>query len=114
MEHRARSLVVTNRAALSNLIRGVLWESGLMLPMGVARLGAQLQQILAVVDQRAVGVCSRGLAGLLEQFHELCRLLKTHSLFDPRQVLGCPGTHAFGCSTLLTRQQLDIRMRVRN
>jgi transposase len=47
MVHRARSLVVTNRTALNNQIRGVLGESGLVVPTGVARLPAQLPQILA-------------------------------------------------------------------
>src|SRR6266404_2865852 len=52
MVHRARTLVVANRTAQVNQIRGLLGEFGLVVAKGVARLRREVP------------------AGLLEQFHE--------------------------------------------
>jgi hypothetical protein len=46
MVHRARTLVVANRAAQVNQIRGLLGEFGLVVPKGVARLRRELPGIL--------------------------------------------------------------------
>src|ERR1700719_3088476 len=42
MVHRARTLVVANRTAQVNQIRGVLGEFGLVVPKGVARVRGQV------------------------------------------------------------------------
>jgi transposase len=44
--HRARSLLVEERTALANQLRGLLAEYGLVIPQGVARLRAALPGIL--------------------------------------------------------------------
>ena len=46
MVHRARTLVVANRTAQVNQIRGLLGEFGLVVPKGVARLRRELPGIL--------------------------------------------------------------------
>lgn len=46
MVHRARSLLVANRTAQVNQIRGLLAEFGLVVPKGVARLRRELPGIL--------------------------------------------------------------------
>jgi hypothetical protein len=46
MMHRARTLVVSNRTAQVNQIRGLLGEFGLIVPVGIKRLRTQLPQIL--------------------------------------------------------------------
>jgi transposase len=71
MVHRARSLVMSNRTALSNQIRGVLGEFGLVFAKGVSRLRAQLPQILEDAENNLPALAREVLAGLLEQFHEL-------------------------------------------
>jgi len=71
MVHRARSLVMANRTALSNQIRGVLGEFGLVFAKGVSRLRAQLPQILEDAENNLPALAREVLAGLLEQFHEL-------------------------------------------
>jgi transposase len=71
MVHRARSLVMTNRTALSNQIRGVLGEFGLVVAKGVARLRAHLPQILEEAENNLPALAREVLAGLLVQFYEL-------------------------------------------
>src|ERR1017187_7457494 len=71
MVHRARSLVMTNRTAQVNQIRGLLGEFGLVVAKGVARLRAQLPQILEDAENSLPALAREVLAGLLEQFHEL-------------------------------------------
>jgi transposase len=46
MVHRARTLVIANRTAQVNQIRGLLGEFGLVVPKGVARLRRELPGIL--------------------------------------------------------------------
>ena len=46
MVHRARTLVMANRTAQVNQIRGLLAEFGLVVPKGVARLRRELPGIL--------------------------------------------------------------------
>ena len=71
MVHRARSLVVANRTALANQIRGVLGEFGLVVPQGVARLRGQLPRILEDAENGLPTLAREVLAGLLEQLREL-------------------------------------------
>ena len=71
MVHRARTLVVANRTAQVNQIRGLLGEFGLVVPKGVARLRRALPGILEDADNGLPALAREVLAGLLEQFHDL-------------------------------------------
>ena len=71
MVHRARTLVVANRTAQVNQIRGLLGEFGLVVPKGVARLRRELPGILEDAENGLPDLAREVLAGLLEQFHEL-------------------------------------------
>jgi len=66
--HRARSLAVANRTALTNQVRGLLEEFGLVVPKGVATLRAQLPRILEDAESGLPALGREVLAGLLEQF----------------------------------------------
>jgi len=70
MVHRARTLVVANRTAQVNQIRGLLGEFGLVVPKGVARLRRELPGILEDAENGLPVLAREVLAGLLEQFHE--------------------------------------------
>jgi len=69
MVHRARTLVVANRTAQVNQIRGLLGEFGLVVPKGVARLRRELPSILENAQNGIPTLAREVLAGLLEQFH---------------------------------------------
>lgn len=71
MVHRARSLIVANRTALANQIRGLLTEFGLVVPKGIAKLRRQLPQILEDAENGLPALAREVLADLLEQFREL-------------------------------------------
>ena len=71
MVHRARTLVVANRTAQVNQIRGLLGEFGLVVPKGVARLRRELPGILEDAANGLPALAREVLAGLLDQFHEL-------------------------------------------
>jgi transposase len=70
MVHRARTLVVANRTAQVNQIRGLLGEFGLVVPKGVAHLRRQLPQILEDAENGLPLLAREVLARLLEQFHD--------------------------------------------
>ncbi len=70
MVHRARTLVVANRTAQVNQIRGLLGEFGLVVAKGVARLRRELPGILEDAENGLPVLAREVLAGLLEQFHE--------------------------------------------
>jgi transposase len=70
MVHRARTLVVANRTAQVNQIRGLLGEFGLVVPKGVARLRRELPGILEDAENGLPALAREVLAGLLEQFHD--------------------------------------------
>jgi transposase len=70
MVHRARSLVVANRTAQVNQIRGLLAEFGVVVPKGVARLRRELPGILEDAENGLPSLAREVLAGLLEQFHD--------------------------------------------
>ncbi len=69
--HRARTLVMANRIAQVNQIRGLLGEFGLVVPQGVGRLRRALPGILEDAENGLPGLAREVLAGLLEQFHQL-------------------------------------------
>jgi len=70
MVHRARTLVVANRTAQVNQLRGLLGEFGLVVPKGVARLRRELPGILEDAENGLPALAREVLAGLLEQFHD--------------------------------------------
>ena len=70
MVHRARTLVVANRTAQVNQIRGLLGEFGLVVPKGVARLRRELPGILEDAENGLPDLARQVLAGLLDQFHD--------------------------------------------
>lgn len=70
MVHRARSLVMANRTAQVNQIRGLLGEFGLTVPQGVAQLRKQLPRLLEDAENGLPALAREVLAGLLEQFRE--------------------------------------------
>jgi len=70
MVHRARTLVVANRTAQVNQIRGLLGEFGLVVAKGAARLRRALPGILEDAENGLPALAREVLAGLLEQFHE--------------------------------------------
>lgn len=73
MVHRARTLVVANRTALVNQIRGLIGEFGLAVPKGVAKLRGQLPSILEDAENRLPALAREVLCGLLERLRELDR-----------------------------------------
>ena len=70
MVHRARTLVVANRTAQVNQIRGLLGEFGLVVPKGVARLHRELPGILEDAENALPALAREVLCGLLEQLRE--------------------------------------------
>jgi len=71
MVHRARSLVVANRTAQVNQIRGLLGEFGLVVPVGLRRLRAQLPQILEDAENGLPVLARHVFAELLQELHAL-------------------------------------------
>jgi len=71
MMHRVRTLVVANRTALANQVRGLLGEFGIVVPVGIRRLRAQLPQILEDAENGLPALARRILADLLQQLHHL-------------------------------------------
>lgn len=71
MVHRARTLVLANRTAQVNQIRGLLGEFGLVVPQGVARLRQALPDILEDAENGLPDLAREVLCGLRAQLHEL-------------------------------------------
>jgi transposase len=67
MLHRARTLMVANRTAQVNQIRGLLGEFGIVVPQGITRLRSQLPQILENAEKGIPDLARQALADLLEQ-----------------------------------------------
>lgn len=80
MVHRARSLVVANRTALVNQIRGLLGEFGLVVPKGITRLRAQLPQLLEDAENGLPALAREVIAGLVEQLRELDQRIQRYDL----------------------------------
>ncbi len=67
MMHRVRTLVVANRTALVNQVRGLLGEFGVVVPIGIRRLRVQLPQILEDAENGLPVLARQILAELLQQ-----------------------------------------------
>jgi transposase len=70
MVHRARTLVMANRTAQVNQIRGLLGEFGLLVPRGVGRLRRELPGILEDAENGLPALAREVLSALLEQLRE--------------------------------------------
>ncbi|MDA8118962.1 MAG: IS110 family transposase [Gammaproteobacteria bacterium] len=80
MVHRARTLVVANRTAQVNQIRGLLGEFGLVVPKGVASLRRQLPRILEDAENGLPDLAREMLSGLFEQLRALDRHVQRYDL----------------------------------
>jgi len=69
--HRARALLVRDLTALSNQIRGLLHEYGVVMRKGVAALKRTLPELLGSSDQRLTPVLRAMVAEQLERFNFL-------------------------------------------
>jgi transposase len=67
MVHRARSLMVENRTAQVNQIRGVLAEFGIVVPQGIEKLRGRLSDILEDAENGLPALARETLADLMEQ-----------------------------------------------
>jgi len=72
--HRARELLVAERTALANQIRGVLMESGIIIPPGIQRLRRELPERLALAETLP-GLVREVVEELRERLLELDRRL---------------------------------------
>jgi transposase len=66
--HRIRELVLKDRTALVNQIRGLLAEYGFVMPQGMASVRRQLPEILANQDNELTGMSRELFADLYQQF----------------------------------------------
>ena len=69
--HRAREQAVHNRTALSNQIRGLLMEYGVVIPRGITHLHAAIPQILEDADNGISDMFRELLATLAEDFNQM-------------------------------------------
>ena len=76
--HRARSLLVRQRTAVANQMRGFLGEFGIVIPRGIARLRTQLPQILEQAENGLSGLTPEVLAGLLSHFRHLSEQIEQY------------------------------------
>jgi len=80
MVHRARNLVVANRTALVNQIRGLLGEFGMVVAKGVGTLRAQLPRMLEDAETGLPALAREMLSGLLEQLRDLDQRVRQYDL----------------------------------
>jgi len=73
--HRARALLLRERTALSNQLRGVLHEYGIVMPLGAAALKRKVAEVLAGDDERASSVLRTVIGEQLERFTYLSQRL---------------------------------------
>ena len=71
--HRARALLLRERTALSNQLRGILHEYGIVMPTGLAALKHKVAALMAGDDERATTVLRTVVAEQFECFLELSR-----------------------------------------
>ena len=76
--HRARQLLVRERTALSNQLRGLLHEYGIVMRKGAAALGRTVPQLLAGSDERLTPLLTEVVAEQFERFNYLGQRLKQY------------------------------------
>jgi transposase len=74
--HRARKLVVSERTALSNQLRGLLHEYGIVMRQGAAALKRTLPDLLASCDERLTPILRETVAEQFERFNYLGQRLQ--------------------------------------
>lgn len=84
MIHRARELVIKQRTAQSNEIRGLLAEYGVILPKGLAHIRKELCSILESMVEM-LGVALKVITSMYEQFKHLDEAVKKYDLELKRQ-----------------------------
>jgi transposase len=78
MVHRARELLVGDRTALANQIRGLLTEYGIVVPQGIGRLRRALPLVLEDAENRLPGLAREVIAELQERLWNLDQRLATY------------------------------------
>jgi transposase len=78
MVHRARELLVGDRTALANQIRGLLTEYGIVVPQGIARLRRALPLVLEDAENGLPGVVREVIVELQERRQDLDQRLATY------------------------------------
>ena len=116
--HTVRSGLVKQRTALSNQIRGLLAEFGLVLPKGLAQLRQRLPVLLQEQDNELTDVMRQLLALLGQQLHQLDepiglleRQIRQYARRDEpsRRLQQIPGVGALAASVGNARQFRDGR-----
>lgn len=67
--HRIRSLLVQERTAIANQIRGLLMEYGLVIPQGIHNISKHMPSILAEEETELSTLAKQFLRDLYEQIH---------------------------------------------
>jgi transposase len=78
MAHRARELLVGDRTALANQIRGLLTEYGIVVPQGIARLRRALPLVLEDAENGLPGLAREVIVALQERLQDLDQRLATY------------------------------------
>lgn len=78
MVHRVRERLVKARTALTNEIRGLLQEYGIIFPEGKYRLHTGLLELLSSSDERLSGHARRLIQSLFEEWTEMEKRIKEH------------------------------------
>lgn len=80
--HRVRERIIKNRTALSNQIRGLLAEYGVVLPKGLCQIRGQLMSIL---EDGSNELSTRGRA-LFKELYDEFLIIDKHVLFYDKQL----------------------------
>jgi len=116
--HRAREQAVHNRTALSNQIRGLLMEYGLVVPRGIAHLRVAIPQILEDADNGLSDMFRELLATLAEDFNQLEQRVAAYNLKIQqlsehsdvcRRLMSIPGVGPLG-ATAMAATAGDVRV----
>jgi transposase len=78
MAHRARELLVGDRTALANQIRGLLTEYGIVVPQGIARLRRALPLVLEDAENGLPGLAREVIVELQDRLQDLDQRLATY------------------------------------
>ena len=76
--HRIRSLVVKQRTALANQIRGLLGEYGLVIPVGIAHVRKHLPLILEDAENELTPISRELFSDLYDELVELDKKIKKY------------------------------------
>lgn len=94
--HRIRSGFIKDRTAVSNSLRGLLAESGLVFPKGFAALKRHVIQILSDADNGLPAMLREPLARLMEHFYQL-----QQNILDIERLLRAAIKDIWACQELM-------------